>query len=67
MVLAAISLLPTKMFAQNGYTVTGVVVDNLGPVYGATVLEKGTTNGVSTGLDGDFTFTASSADAIVDK
>ena len=40
--------------AQGGYEVKGVVVDALGPVIGVTVLEKGTTNGTSTGLDGDF-------------
>ena len=64
--LAAFSLLSTTISAQNGYTVKGVVIDPLGPVYGATVLERGTSNGVSTGLDGDFVFTVSSADAIVD-
>ena len=35
--------------------VTGTVVDNVGPVIGASVVEKGTTNGTTTGLDGDFT------------
>ena len=34
--------------------VTGTVVDNVGPVIGASVVEKGTTNGTTTGLDGDF-------------
>ncbi len=37
------------------YKVTGVVKDNLGEfVIGASVVEKGTTNGVITGLDGNF-------------
>ena len=53
------------VFAQGGYKVQGVVVDELGPVIGAAVLEEGTSNGVSTGLDGDFVLTVSSADAIV--
>ena len=52
-------------FAQ-GYQVKGIVVDPLGPVFGATVLEQGTTNGVSTGIDGDFVFTVSGPEAIVE-
>ena len=43
-----------------------VVVDALGPVIGATVIEKGTVNGVSTGLDGDYILTVASADALVE-
>lgn len=41
--------------AQNGKTVTGVVMDNFGPVPGANVIVKGTTNGVITDMDGRFT------------
>ena len=48
------------------YKVQGVVEDALGPVIGATVLEAGTTNGVSTGLDGDFVLTVSGPDALVE-
>ncbi len=51
------------VFAQGGYQIKGVVVDELGPVIGATVMEDGTSNGVSTGMDGDFALTVSSADA----
>lgn len=41
-------------------TISGVVVDSKGePVIGAGVLEKGTTNGVSTDLDGLFSIRAS--------
>ncbi len=58
--------LAAPVFAQGGYEVKGVVVDQAGPVIGATVLEKGTTNGVSTGLDGNFVLRVSSADAIVE-
>ncbi len=54
------------VFAQGGYQVKGVVVDAIGPVIGASVIEQGTSNGVSTGLDGDFLLTVSSADAIVE-
>ena len=52
--------------AQSGYEVKGVVVDAVGPVIGATVIEQGTTNGTSTGLDGDYVLTVSSADAVVE-
>ena len=52
--------------AQGGYQVKGVVVDAIGPVIGASVIEQGTTNGVSTGLDGDFALTVSSADAVIE-
>ena len=45
--------------------VTGVVNDNLGPVIGATVIEKGTTNGVTTDLDGNFKLTVSSTKAVL--
>ena len=55
-----------SVFAQGGYEVKGVVSDPLGPVIGATVVEQGTTNGVSTGLDGDYVLYVASADAIVE-
>ena len=55
-----------NVFAQGGYEVKGVVVDAIGPVIGASVIEQGTTNGASTGLDGDYVLTVSSADAIVE-
>ena len=54
------------VFAQGGYQVKGVVVDELGPVMGAVVLEQGTGNGVSTGLDGDYVLMVSGPDAIVE-
>jgi iron complex outermembrane receptor protein len=54
------------VFAQGGYQVKGVVVDAMGPVIGATVMEQGTTNGTSTGLDGDYVLTVSGPDAIVE-
>lgn len=40
---------------QNRKTVTGIVTDEFGPVLGANVLVKGTTNGVITDMDGRFT------------
>jgi TonB-linked SusC/RagA family outer membrane protein len=44
-------LLSTIMYAQE---VTGTVSDAFGPVIGATVMEKGTTNGTVTDFDGNF-------------
>ena len=34
--------------------ISGTVVDAIGPVIGASVIESGTQNGAITGLDGDF-------------
>ena len=59
-------LFSSSASAQGGYQVKGVVIDALGPVYGATVIEKGTTNGVSTGMDGDFALNVSGENAIVE-
>ena len=42
----------TMMYAQQ--EITGTVVDAMGPVIGATVMEKGTTNGTVTDFDGNF-------------
>ncbi len=44
-----------QIVAQTGKTIKGVVTDNFGPVLGANVLVKGTTNGVITDMDGKFT------------
>ena len=40
-------LATTALFAQNR-SVTGTVTDNVGPVMGASVMEKGTQNGAVT-------------------
>lgn len=47
-------LVSVTAFAQT-MTVKGVVKDKMGPIIGANVLVKGTTNGTITGVDGDFT------------
>ena len=39
---------------QQSNKVTGIVNDEFGPVIGASVVEKGTSNGVVTDLDGKF-------------
>ena len=59
-------IMGVSVFAQGGYEVKGVVVDAIGPIIGATVIEQGTINGASTGLDGDYVLTVSSADAVVE-
>lgn len=51
---------------QVGKTITGVIVDETGlPVIGANVVEKGTTNGTVTDIDGKFSLIVSSEDAIL--
>lgn len=58
-------LLPMCIFAQQ-ITVQGVVKDQTGEtVIGASVMEKGTTNGTITGIDGDFSLNMSSNGALV--
>ena len=46
--------------AQGGFAVKGVVVDKTGfPLPGANVMEKGTSNGAITDLDGNFSLNVS--------
>ena len=53
-ILSFLSLmLCTIMYAQQ--EITGTVTDAMGPVIGATVMEKGTSNGTVTDFDGNFT------------
>ena len=61
-----LSLIATTLSAQGGFQVKGVVIDSMGPVIGATVMEKGTSNGTPTGLDGDFILNVSSAEAVIE-
>lgn len=48
------SAVPTRL-QQNGKTITGIVQDALGPIAGANIIVKGTTNGNITDMDGKFT------------
>ena len=64
--VALLAASAVSVSAQGGYEVKGIGVDALGPVIGATVIEKGTVNGVSTGLDGDYILMVASADALVE-
>ena len=48
----------TALLAQKNISMTGTVTDvNKEPVVGASVIQKGTTNGTMTDLDGNFTLT----------
>ncbi len=51
---ATASAEPVPQVAQQGKVVNGVVSDNQGPLPGATVVEKGTLNGVTTDINGKF-------------
>ncbi len=50
---------------QQAKKITGTVTDAMGPVIGANVLEKGTTNGVITDIDGKFTLNVQPGAVIV--
>ncbi|MBW8244496.1 TonB-dependent receptor [Muricauda oceani] len=54
-ILTWIVLLCTVYGYSQTKTVTGTVSDNMGPMPGVNVLVKGTTNGVVTDFDGEFT------------
>ena len=47
------SAVPTRL-QQNGKTITGIVQDALGPIAGANIIVRGTTNGNITDMDGKF-------------
>ena len=56
-VLFTLTNIPLLLFAQGGYQVKGHIIsaeDNQ-PMIGVSVLEKGTTNGVITDIDGNYT------------
>ncbi|RSK46410.1 SusC/RagA family TonB-linked outer membrane protein [Hymenobacter perfusus] len=64
----ASSLLPTSSaFAQTGQTISGKItsLDTGEGLPGVTIIQKGTTNGVSTGADGSFTLTAPQGSTLV--
>ena len=58
--------IPAQVFAQSKYEVKGVVVDTTGtPVIGASVVEQGTTNGVTADLNGQYVLRVQSAESVV--
>ena len=59
-------LLCVPIFAQSQVRVTGKVIDNLGePMIGVSILEKGTTNGVVTDIDGNYSLNAKEGGTLV--
>ena len=56
-------MLCTIMYAQS--EITGTVNDAMGPVIGATVMEKGTSNGTVTDFDGNFTIKVEAGKTLV--
>lgn len=67
-IMLACMITPPLTLAQDaGYEVKGVVIDKSGlPIIGATVYERGTTNGVSTGIDGDYAIRVASAESVIE-
>lgn len=61
----AVSSVDAITVAQQSKTITGTVSDNMGPIVGANVVEKGTTNGVITDLDGKFTLSVKQGATLV--
>ncbi|MBQ8839206.1 MAG: TonB-dependent receptor [Bacteroidales bacterium] len=59
-------IMGASVSAQGGYEVKGVVVDAIGPVIGATILQQGTATGTATDLDGNYSLTVSGPDAMVE-
>ena len=56
----------TSVFAQKHVSVSGRITDELNePMIGVSVLEKGTTNGVITDLDGNYTLSVNEGATIV--
>lgn len=66
-VLFTLLNVPLLLFAQEGYQVSGhiVSVDDNQPMIGVSVLEKGTTNGVITDIDGNYRITVTRSPAIL--
>lgn len=54
LLLISFSLTGNMVYAQNGITITGTVKDNIGELPGVSVTIKGTTSGVFTDIDGNF-------------
>lgn len=62
--MVAFVLLTNLLLAQ-GRRVSGTVADADGPLPGATVVEKGTTNGTTTDINGTFTLTVQAKEPII--
>ena len=61
-----IASMTTEMVQQQTVIITGVVKDKSGePVIGANILEKGTSNGVITNIDGEYTLKVKGANSVL--
>ncbi len=55
-----------KQYAQNGFTVSGLVEDENGePLIGVNVIEQGTTNGTITDMDGNYSIQVASEQSVL--
>lgn len=58
--------IPVKIGEKEELIISGVVYDDTdSPLPGASVIEKGTTNGTITDIDGNFTLTVSSSESVI--
>ena len=58
------TLFSTSVYGQDGFAVSGTVVDEVGvPLPGASIIEKGTTNGVVSDFDGNYSFEVANSNA----
>ncbi|SFU46851.1 iron complex outermembrane recepter protein [Pustulibacterium marinum] len=56
----------SKTYFFQSYKVEGVIVDEFGtPLPGASIIEKGTSNGTASDMDGQFSLSVTSSDAVV--
>ncbi len=60
-----IAMLITFVSLGQQKTITGIVSDEIGPLPGANVIIKGTSNGVQTNIDGRYTILAKKGDVLV--
>jgi TonB-dependent starch-binding outer membrane protein SusC len=59
------TLITLSLFAQSKRTITGTISDASGVLIGAAVIERGTTNGVVTDLDGNYSLALTNDKAII--
>lgn len=64
--LALIMALFPLMMAAQSHVVRGVVTDDEGPLIGASVMIKGTSTGTATDVDGNYSITVPSANAVLE-
>ncbi len=57
LLFVSFSLMGNIVYAQNGITISGAVKDNLGELPGVSVTIRGSTTGVFTDIDGNYTIT----------